>query len=393
MPAVQPSHAVSGATSSGGEASFATTASAVLMGAIAPLVLGMAPVLVGAMVGKLGFSPSQAGLVISAHLGGIGLIGLPMTLLVQKPVWRKLLVAAIPILAALFVAAAFVTHPTLLALTLFGAGLAGGVAVSITLPIMSRSKAPTQAFAWWVVLQLALGSAGVVLLPDVVERHGLRGAFLILAVVMGAMGLMLPFIPAGPAEGADPKVASAAKISKLNGLLGLLGLYAFYVAVGAVWTYFERIGDAAGLDVRWIATTLSIATLFGVVGAALAAFTPARLGNLGPLEVGVCILLAALAVPVGPLSGGVYAGSAILFKVAWTFTLPFLLGSLSKVDASGRLLVLANIIIGLGLASGPGVAAGLVRPGVFSGVLLLGVCGVLLCGGAFLLLSLRLRKV
>lgn len=389
MPAVQTPNAVS---AGGGESTWATTASAVLMGAIAPLVLGMAPVLVGAMVGKLGFSPSQAGLVISAHLGGIGLIGLPMTLLVQRPVWRKLLAVAIPILAALFVVAAFVTDPTLLAVTLFGAGLAGGVAVSITLPIMARSRAPTQAFAWWVVLQLAMGAAGVALLPFVVESSGLRGAFLILAAVMGAMALMLPFIPAGPGQSAGPDTAPATRLSKLDGFLGLAGLYAFYVAVGAVWTYFERIGDAAGLEAHWIATTLSIATLFGVVGAGLAAFMPVKLGNLGPLEAGVVVLLAALAIPFGPLTGGVYAGSAILFKVAWTFTLPFLLGALSKVDASGRLLVLANIIIGLGLASGPAVAASLVRPGVFSGVLLLGVVGVLLCGGAFLLLSLRRQR-
>lgn len=388
MPAV-----ISSATSkaSDTEQGLITTASAVMMGAIAPLVLGLAPVLVGAMVERLGFSPSQAGLVISAHLGGIGLIGLPMALVVHRPVWRGLLALAIPVLAALFALAAFVHDPTRLALTLFGAGLAGGVAVSITLPIMARSTAPTTAFAWWVLLQLALGAAGVALAPWVLARHGLAGMFLILAGVMAAMALMLPFIPRGPRAQAGSQI-NAPHTPGGQGALGLFGLYAFYVAVGAVWTYYERIGDAAGLQGPEIARALSLATLSGVAGAGLASLTPLKLGRTGPVCLGVAALLSALGLLMGPLGVWGFLSSAVLFKLAWTFTLPFLLGSLSAVDASGRLLVLANIIIGLGLASGPAIAAGLVGPGQFTGVLGLGGAGMALSAGAFLALNARLRR-
>lgn len=387
MPAPAPASAAPGAS----EASFATVASAVVIGSLAPLMLGVAPVVVGALVERLGFTPAQAGLVISAHLGGIGVAGVPMTFLVRKPIWRKLLLAALPVLVGLFALAAFVKDPGLLALTLFGAGLAGGVAVSITLPIMSRSKSPTTAFAWWVVLQLAVGSAGVALMPTLLASVGIGGLFLALAAIMALMGPLLVFVPAGP----DPSeaVAGSAPAAAISavGIVGLAGLFLFYVAVGASWAYFERIGDAAGIAAGPIARTLSIATLCGVLGALLAAFTPPKLGQLGPLELGVLTLVVALGVLFTTLTETSFLTSAVLFKIAWTFTLPFLLGSLSLVDKTGRLLVLANIIIGVGLASGPAIAAAFVRPGQFSGVVSLGLFGVLGCGLAFLLLSMRLR--
>lgn len=386
MPAPAPASAAPGAS----EASFATVASAVVIGSLAPLMLGVAPVVVGALVERLGFTPAQAGLVISAHLGGIGVAGVPMTFLVRKPIWRKLLLAALPVLVGLFALAAFVKDPGLLALTLFGAGLAGGVAVSITLPIMSRSKSPTTAFAWWVVLQLAVGSAGVALMPTLLASVGIGGLFLALAGIMALMGPLLVFVPAGPDPSEAVAGAPAAAISPI-GIVGLVGLFLFYVAVGASWAYFERIGDAAGIAAGPIARTLSIATLCGVVGALLAAFTPPKLGQLGPLELGVATLVVSLGLLFTTLSETSFLSSAVLFKIAWTFTLPFLLGSLSLVDKTGRLLVLANIIIGVGLASGPAIAAAFVRPGQFSGVVSLGLFGVLGCGLAFMLLSMRLR--
>ena len=61
MPAPAPASAAPGAS----EASFATVASAVVIGSLAPLMLGVAPVVVGALVERLGFTPAQAGLVIS----------------------------------------------------------------------------------------------------------------------------------------------------------------------------------------------------------------------------------------------------------------------------------------------------------------------------------------
>jgi MFS transporter, DHA1 family, inner membrane transport protein len=54
--------------------------------------------------------------------------------------------------------------------------------------------------------------------------------------------------------------------------------------------------------------------------------------------------------PVTPLG---YAASAFAFLFAWTFSLPFLLAVVASRDATGRLSVVTNLMIGAGLGFGP----------------------------------------
>jgi predicted MFS family arabinose efflux permease len=53
----------------------------------------------------------------------------------------------------------------------------------------------------------------------------------------------------------------------------------------------------------------------------------------------------------------VFLLAACLFKFTWTFTLPYLLSSISDNDTSGRSVVAVNFVIGGGLAAGPAISA------------------------------------
>lgn len=69
--------------------------------------------------------------------------------------------------------------------------------------------------------------------------------------------------------------------------------------------------------------------------------------------------------------------------------LPYLLGSITAIDASGRIILLANIMIGGGLAIGPAVAANLLGSTGYRPVVWMGLGFMSLCFFLFLPLTTR----
>ena len=168
----------------------------------------------------------------------------------------------------------------------------------------------------------------------------------------------------------------------LSSVLGILAIYCFYVALGGVWTYLERIGDASNISAERIGYYLSIASLTGIAGALSASCLGDKWGCVKPVILGFCAILVALLLLLGTAQATSYAATgyviaASLFKYAWTFVLPFMLAALSATDASGRVIVTINIFIGAGLTTGPPLASSVIKsesyvPVIYFGLIVMG---------------------
>lgn len=349
----------------------------VLIGAFASAVLMMAPLLVGGYIDRLGFSPGQAGYLISADMAGMGLATIPAMWWLDRWSWHKVVQASLVLSALLTGLSGFLGQFDALWATRFAAGLCNGTALSVCLAALGLSANPVRGYGLWVVGQLAFGALGLAVMPALLAAWGLQGFYTVMAVI-----LLLPLgVLNGLATGRN-KIASQEQrgegVPLLPVSLAIGGLLAFYIGLSSVWAYIERLGLAIPLSAQSIGNVLFVASLAGIIGALTAAALDKRFGHIIPVSLGVAVMLGAIALLL-PASVWAYVAATIVFKFAWTFILPFLLGAINGADPGGRAVVIANIVIGGGLAIGPALAGALVAPGEYTVVVLLGGAAISAC--------------
>ena len=284
------------------------------------------------------------------------------------------------------------------------AGLFAGTSMCVCLASIGLTEHKERNFAFWVVGQLVLASLGLALIPRAIPQWGVNGVYIALALGVLLISTLVKFLPrakpeqarlpdgksdTGAPAGCDRRRWLTGFLSNvflsstfLSSVLGILAIYCFYVALGGVWTYLERIGDASGISAERIGYYLSIASLTGIAGAVSASCLGDKWGCVKPVILGFCTILAALLLLLGTAQATGYAATgyviaASLFKYAWTFVLPFMLAALSATDASGRVIVTINIFIGAGLTTGPAFASSVLKgesyvPVIYFGLIVMG---------------------
>jgi predicted MFS family arabinose efflux permease len=372
--------------------SKATIAALVLLSAIAPAVLLLAPAIVGALVTGSGLTPQEAGLVISAELGAMALVTFSTLWWMRFWNWRTAIRSCLVLMVLGNIASSqSVDSGTALAFWRFVSGLGSGSVIILCMVTIGQTRQRERNYGWWVVGQLVLGAIGLKVLPGLLPHYGLESVYLFLALVSAAMLPLASLLPTTGAAGDRPQ--GNRRAYWLVSVAGLAAVVLFYISLGGVWAYVERIADRAGMAPQSIGDALTIATLFGIAGSLAATWIGGRWGSLAPLVLGYAMLGGSIALLQSPLSGSTYLLATSVFKFAWTFALPFLLASIAAHDASGRLVVLANFMIGAGLSIGPAAAgATLAAAPDYSGVLTLGIVGSLLSLGFALTLVLGMRR-
>ncbi len=352
--------------------SRATIVTVVLISALAPAVLMLAPAIVGALVTGSNLPPQTAGLIISAELGAMSLMTFTTLWWLRAWNWRKAARACLALMIAGDLASAlFIDSAALLAASRILSGAGQGSVIILCMVTIGRTRQRERNYGWWVVGQLVLGAIGLKVLPGVLPHFGLGAVYLFLAAASAALLPLLRFLPEG---GAEETGAEAGSANWLVAVAGLTAIILFYIALGGVWTYMERIADQAGMAARNIGDALTVATLCGIAGSLGATWIAGRWGRTAPLVLGYALLIGSIMLLRSPFSELAYLFASSVFKFAWTFALPFLLAGVAARDASGRLIVLANFMIGAGLAIGPAAAgATLAAAPDYSGVLGLGI--------------------
>lgn len=337
-------------------------AAIVAFAAVAPAILMTAPAVAAQLALQLRLDPAHIGNLFSVELGAMSLASLPAYLWMRRVDWRHAAAFwALVFIGANLASAAAPTYAALLGLRALSA-LGGGSLMVLCLASAARMANPDRVYGLWVMGQLVLGAAGLVVLPGLFAHHGLTALYALLALLMAAALPLARRFPAGgpdiPADGARMAHGGAGWTVFATGIAALL---AFYMGLGGVWTFIGAVAQVAAIPVDASGQVLAVATLCGIAGAALAAWIGQRGSRVPVLLAGYGLMLAAIALLAGRPGIVRYAAAAFLFKFAWTFALPFILASLAAADRSGRLINAANLVIGGGLALGPLLAGHLIQ--------------------------------
>jgi predicted MFS family arabinose efflux permease len=356
-----------------------TLTALVLFAAITPLALLVAPALAAQLAGELGVGPAEIGRYFFVENGAFSFASLVSIFWLGKINIRLVSMIAIAVfgvgnLVTAFLLPEFGTLLIMRAIT----GLGGGTLMVLSMVSAQDAENPDRIFGFWVIGQLILGAIGLAVLPLLFADFGLREFYLILGVVTL---LLSPLVrgfrtPAAAETGAEKTGITARFVFVIFFALGALLLY--YVAIGGAWTFVSSAAERAGLAPERIGPVLSIATLFGILGAGVATWMGGRSSRRLSLFVGYAILVVSLAA-LSVDTVWIYIAAICAFKFAWTFALPFIIAEISSCDASGRLVAATTLIIGLGLSLGPLFAGNMLAGGWDLGtvMLLAAVCSVL----------------
>lgn len=361
---------------------------ALLLGITAVLILGLQPVLLGALAREGRLSASQIGFAATLELLMLG-----ATAGIAAATLRPTRLRLIGALAALLHVAATVANiwssGSEIILCRALTGLASGVMLWITISLITRSDRPERWSGLFLTLQtlvqLAFAAALSVL---VIPRFGANGVLLALL----AMSCLTGFAAlTGPkAFGELPRAASGSTGGlSPRSLLGLLAVFVYMAFIVAVWVYFEPLGVQAGLSPRVAGLAIAAALGAQVLGGAVATVIGRRLPLVPVFAVAGVLNLCLLAVLASHPGTVVFMACAIVFGFLWLFVQPYQVPFLIDIDPSRRAAMQLATAQLLGGSAGPLVAAFVVSDVDVRGALGFGAACIVL--NLCIVIGLRLR--
>ena len=340
-------------------------AATMFMAVVASSFLLFLPVLVGGLSG-FGLTSSQISVIAAADLGGISLCSLAAAYWINRVSWQHAALVGLLLIIAGNVACYWVQDFSGLAMLRFAVGIGEGVLMPINLACLARTKVPDRNFGIFIVLQTIHAMIGLALIPYLVAFSGVGATFILMAGLALVVLPMLRWLPDSLANSKnDTDIEQTTTALRLNGkaLLTLGAIFFFFAVQSGIWTYIDRIGDAAGISAETIGTALAAGAFAGLIGALTAAGIASKFGRAIPLT--LTAVLQAVAIVLmrdHPQIAAFFLASA-LFQFFWNFGIPYQMGVMSRADPAGRYVVLVTAVTGIGFTVGPLLGAALMEQG------------------------------
>lgn len=334
---------------------------AITVGSVALLMLGLQPLLLGALLDGRAVTLEGVGLVAMGEIVALGLGVLIGDLRLSVGRIRPITVAAALLAAMLDVLTPRMQGDLALGLARAAAGVAEGLLVWSTTAVIVRSASRERlAGVFFVVQTLAQALVGLVLAHGVIPRVGWQGGFHTLAGLAVAAAL-LAAVRARPLGPLTPTVSQAGVgLRWTRPRIGTLLVVFFQLAtLGAFWAYAEPLGTRAGFSTVAVQTLIAAGLGLQVVGGTVGTALVRRLPPV-PTLLGCCLTLGLCAVGVaGTVHGGPlpFAVLCAVFTFTWLFMLPFQMALAFRADGSGQVAALVPAAQLFGSAFGPLVAS------------------------------------
>jgi len=375
--------------------------SLIAMGAFAmagntPLVAQ--PMVVGAMVDRLGMTERQAGLLASIELTGLTLGILALMPLIVRISRSNMAIFAVTTIVTANVITCFVTAFDLLLPLRFLSGVGAAAAFCVFMNMAASDERPENVFA--IVNAISIAYSGLVNLaaPQILAKYGLNGILVVLSIITILALLTVPWF--GPRIEPPSGIRSSVGIAKIpTTVLPLLAMMLLlYTGHGAIWAYQERIGISSGLSEHTVGRWLGLSMLvWGVGGSLLARLLGMSIGRIWPQTISLGISCLAVLVLVFGSTPTSFALSCGLIALAWFYGLPYQMGLLAARDPQGRAALGGVMMSTGGMALGPGIAALFLVGhahwpiGIFSGICYLAAMAIAISGARSLMRLNALR--
>jgi len=386
---VSPIEGLAKAGAHGRRLTTAGLVSAICIGFVGALFIFITPAMLALIAAQSGMDDAHLGYIAAWDINAMGVGMAASTFLLVRWNWRRALILALALITLGNIATAAVHDYGMIALASCVAGLGQGLAVGFSFAALGRASNPDRAFSIYLVVGAVLGAGLLYGLPILQTAFAPATIFLANAVLTVLVGLSLPAFPNGQCE--EDEVYTGSGINWRVAITALGAVALVFFAIGAVWSYAERIGAASQLSTAVIARGLSIGTLAGVVGAGLAGILPQRLGRLVPLLLGSLCIIVGFQMLIGRVGPIAYLVSIVLILFGWNFVQPLLSGMCCDADGRGRIVCAMAAIQTFGMGLGPAVAAPMIAGGSFKGAIWLAIA-TMIAGSGFIIAETWLRK-
>lgn len=365
-----------------------TLASLIYFGCVAIALFMCTPAFVLLMSRDWHFSEASSGAVIAACVVGNTLGGLLSGVRVPRAGQRAMYLGASALMVAGYVMAAHGGGAIRVGMEICVAGIGGGVLSGVSARTLIYSSHPHRYLS---LLALAQNLCAAVLMglviPDIGERWGAHGAFLLMAL-LGVPCILMTRAASTKAHVDEQTTGGPCDALGVSALLA--STLTYYVLVGVVWTFVGNLGLENGLsaeDVDRAGGASSLLSLFVCLWAPrLEHSARMRAWSIGT------VAMTMLGIVGMVLSHGLLAFGAcmLVMNSGWTLNGIVVPCLFPGVDPSGRFVGLTAGLIGVGYSIGA-FAGGhyLAAHSASSGFLVFLVFGMV---SALVLLLVRGRK-
>jgi DHA1 family inner membrane transport protein len=261
------------------------------------------------------------------------------------------------------------------------AGVGAGIITAEVSAVVARAQNRERVISLLTAAAILNGSIWIFAIPYAPHALGYRGPYLSLLMAACVGAILLWRLPSPPVRRRGSSAPHATVPVPPLAYLVLPGVFLTQLGQGSFWTFVEIYGRNAHLAPEAIGAFLSLATLLLLIGVAATAVLGTRWGRIGPLFALTIVNAVSIVMITYAKEPSVYVVANVVQAISNLSSLVYQLGLSAAVDRSGRTLVAANGLVGLGngLGSAVGgaiaVAVGVTNIGaaaaVFNGVALL----------------------
>ncbi|MGI9168586.1 MAG: MFS transporter [Caulobacteraceae bacterium] len=352
-------------------------AGAIGVGVNSLLMLGVMPILLGALADEGRLSAAGIGQAATVELLAMGSATAAAGMALKPARLKAIGLTATLALAGLDLATLAASGPAVLVLRA-AAGAAEGALLWITVGMIARTVTPER---WAGVFFTAQTAAQLVLALAlaawVMPRWGANGGF---AALAGASMVGLAPALAAPSRYAPlSKAPGEGGAPPLRGWIALLASLVYVSAAGAVSVYLQPLAHQAGLSAGVARTALWVSLIAQVIGAAAATALAGKVRYFTVFAIASGAYLAVWFAYGHRLPAWLFVSANAGAGLVTLFLFPFFVPMIIGADPSRRAALQSGAAQLLGLALGPLLASLVVGERDVRGVLWLGA-GLLMAG-------------
>ncbi len=323
---------------------------ALSLGCVALLMLGVQPLVLGALLSDHRISVSELTWSATVEMLGLGLVSALLAGFLPHRQLRVLGAAATVILALANFAGLYCNGLGVIACRAV-VGVSGGVVLWIVAGLITRSASAVRISGIFLGAQSLTQAALAAAIPGFAGFTGANTGL----VAMGVVALlMLPLVLLLPNQlSILPKPPPGRGPLSLPGGLGLAATFLMMAGVVGLWVFIQALGKMDGVDDKTASFVIAASLATQILGAAAVAVFGPRLPTV-PSLVAVGLGNLAVVALIGLLHGGaVFLPATLLFGFLWTAGLPLVFPLLTQIDPTRRVAMLSSGAQLLGSAAGP----------------------------------------
>ncbi|MBB6520214.1 MFS transporter [Pseudoteredinibacter isoporae] len=320
------------------------------------LVYFALPVWGGLFDQEYGFSAAQIGWLLSADMTSNAIANVSARYWIHRFNWQRSLLTFVFVFVAANVACMFYQDFSSLMLLRYIAGFAGGAMVSIAVAGIASTENPDKDFGLALSLQVFLGGLLILSSSALVDILGAESMYIIISIPAALCIPLIHCLPAKMVSQEDQTRQASDEFAHgktLYLVLAFTAIFLFFTGMNSLWSFAELIGSELGVHDDLIAISLSASLILSVAGSLLAAWMGGKTERLRAITLGtfstILSVLALLFIP----GGWLFFLAINIFNFGYNFIIPFQSGWVSKLDNSGKNIVMLPAIQGFGISLGP----------------------------------------